>query len=143
MSSALHLVRNSSLALATAALCACGGGGSSGSDGTGTVSFGISDAPVTGLSSVTITVDKIIVNRPGEDIVIDRFTSAALGIEDADTFTIDLLEVQGLDSKIVADFVELPAGDYQNLRLDILDGGIAYSYADDLEGRKLPASPSS
>lgn len=133
MSNSMSLVRGAGVMLAAAALGACGGGGGSGSDSpsTGTVSFGISDAPVPELSSVTITVDKITVNRPGEDIVIDRFTSAALGLEDADTFTIDLLSVQGMDSKIVADFVELPAGDYQNLRLAILEGDINLSWVDE------------
>ena len=130
------IAKSASLSLSIALLSACGGGGGSDtSTGTGTsapqtgsVSFGFSDAPVPALSSVIITVDKITVNRTGEDIVIDRFTSADLDIDDAETFTLDLLEVQGMDNKIVVDLVELPAGDYQNLRIEVLDEDTNMSY---------------
>ena len=104
-----------------ALLQACGGGGSAGPDNspqTGTVSFGISDAPVGPLSAVVITIDAIILNREGEDIVIDSFTSSELSADDSPTITLDLLQVQGLDNYIVIEDLELQAGSFQNIRLN-------------------------
>lgn len=126
-----------------ALLAGCGGSGGGSSD-TGTISLGLSDAPIEDLSSVTITVDTITFNREGEDIVVDTFTSADLGITDADTFTLDLLEVQGNDNRIVIDALELPAGEYQNLRIDIVDEDINASYVDEVSSglRKMIKVPS-
>lgn len=133
-------------ALATLLSCGGGGGGGSGfTSNTGTVSIGLSDAPIQNLSSVTITVDKITFSREGEvDIVVDTFTSDDLDLTDADTFTLDLLQVQGNDNKIVIDAVELPAGEYQNLRIDVIDENINASYVDEISTglRKIIKLPS-
>ena len=109
------------------------------------VRIGLSDAAIGELDSVTITVDSITFNRAGEeDIVVDTFTSSDLDLEDADTFTLDLLEVQGNDNRIVIDSVLLPVGDYQNLRMVIVDEDINFSYVDETESgdRKLLKTPS-
>jgi hypothetical protein len=132
---------------AGALLFACGGDGGGGSDsdpGTGTVSLGLSDAPVENLSSVTITIDKVTFSRSDGDIVIDTFTIPALDITDAETFMIDLLEVQGNDNIIVVGALALPAGDYQNLRLGIIDEDINTSYVDEISSgeRKIIKVPS-
>ncbi|GAB1261214.1 DUF4382 domain-containing protein [Aurantivibrio plasticivorans] len=111
-------------------LAGCGGSGGSDSGSSGTdVSLSFSDAPVQDAQEVVITVDTITFNRSGEDdIVVDTFTSDELGIEDADTFTLDLLDYQGADSVLVLDSVKLPVGEYSNLRLGILDENLAFSY---------------
>ena len=109
-----------------------GCGGSDGGDSSAQVSLLFSDAPVNIASKVVVTVDTITFNRPGgEDIVVDTFTSDDLGIVDADTFTIDLLEVQGNDYRLVIDSVELPIGDYSNIRIGILDEDVALSYVEE------------
>lgn len=117
-------------------LTACGGnsGDSVSSNQSSDVSIRFSDAPIGDLSAVVITVDKLIFNREGEDIEVDTFTSDELGIEDADTFQIDLLEVQGLDNRLVMDSVTLPVGDYQNLRIKILDTDIDDTYVMEQNG---------
>ena len=124
-------------------LAACSSG-SSESASSSEVSLRFSDAPVDDVSSVVITVDQIIFNRAGanEDIIVDTFTSDELGIEDADIFTIDLLGVQGNDNRLVLDSVMLPVGEYQNMRLVILDEDINNSYVDDNDGRKNIKVPS-
>ena len=113
-------------------LSACGGSGNSSLDShtTSDVSIRFSDAPIDDLSNVVITVDQLIFSREGhDDIEVDRFTSDDLGITDADTFTIDLLEVQGNDNNLVLDSVDLPIGDYQNLSIVVLDEDIDLTYA--------------
>lgn len=121
-------------------LTACGGGGSSSEPETGTASFAISDAPVEDLSKVVIEVDRITLRRVGgDDIVVDTFDSTDLGIVNADTFQIDLLDWQGINQALVIDNLELPAGEYTNLRLKVLDQNIAHSYADRIsDGARRP-----
>ena len=126
-------------------LVACGGSGSSG-DGVGletsNVSVRFSDAPIEGVTAVVITVDSITFNREGEDIVVDTFTSDELGIVNANTFQIDLLEVQGNDNRLVLDVVELPVGEYQNLRIGIIEEDTDFSYVEeeggDIKTLKVP-----
>lgn len=117
----------------TALLSACGGDSDSDSSGTTSVSMRFSDAPVEDAAKVVITVDSITFNRAGaEDIVVDTFTSDELGIQDAETFQLDLLEVQGNDSRLVIDSVELPVGEYSNLRLGILDDDVNFSFVEEV-----------
>ncbi len=93
---------------------------------TSDVSIRFSDAPVEQLDTVMITVDKLIFNRSGEDIVVDTFTSEELSLNEADTFPLNLLDYQGLESSLVLDSVLLPVGDYQNLRIVIQNGDGTY-----------------
>jgi hypothetical protein len=120
------------------ALLACGGS-SGGGARTVPVSFGVSDTPVEGLVSVVITIDRITLERRGgNDVVIERFTSEELGVVDEDTITIDLLDYRGEDNLLIAGPVQLGVGDYQNLRLEILDEDVALSYAEELGGAIVP-----
>ncbi|MEX1032846.1 MAG: DUF4382 domain-containing protein [Cellvibrionaceae bacterium] len=117
-------------------LVSCGGG-SGGSDSgdssrTSSVSLRFSDAPVEDAAKVVITVDAITFSRDGADIVVNTFTSDELGIENAETFQIDLLEVQGNDNRLVLDVVELPVGDYRDLRIRVLDEDINFSYVEEV-----------
>lgn len=102
------------------------------------VAIRFSDAPVDALSKVLITVDRITFSQDGEeDISVDQFTSSELGITNADTFTIDLLEVQGDENRLVLDSIELPVGHYSDLRLDILDEDLNFSYVEESSGGEL------
>lgn len=130
------------IALFTIAACS---DGSSSSKSTSDVSIRFSDAPIGDLSNVVLTVDKLIFNRAGEDILVDTFTSDELGIEESDTFQIDLLEVQGLENRLVLDSVILPVGDYQNLRIVVLDENLSDTYVNEVGGSeskplKVPSS---
>lgn len=128
-------------------LFACGGGsgGSNGSppaDGSspvapGTVSFGLSDAPVDGLSEVVITIDGIELRGKDDDdcdddlesddcAYIDQFGDADINLDD--TVTVDLLTLQGSDNQIIVDGIELEAGDYDQLRLSIIDEDTNFSW---------------
>ena len=134
-----------SILLSPFILLACGGsdGESGANSSSGTISIGLSDSPVNDVTKVNIVVDSITLNREGEDdIVIDTFTSKELDLVDADTFELDLLEVQGNDNRIVLDSLEVPAGTYQNLRLGIIDGDVNTSFVIDAEGSKPIKQPS-
>ncbi|MBW2295752.1 MAG: DUF4382 domain-containing protein [Deltaproteobacteria bacterium] len=135
------LLLSIALCFSLAFVVACSGGGSS--DDTNEVSFALSDAPIEGLDSVTITIESMTVNREGEeDIVIDTFDD-----EDGnplDRVTVDLLDYQGSDSKIILFDFELEIGDYQNIRLEILDENTDDSYVLEIGDaeRKLLKVPS-
>jgi hypothetical protein len=116
-----------------------GCGDSGGGEATAPVSIGVSDTPVLGLSSVVITIDRIILNRAGRpDVVLDRFTSERLGVMDADTITIDLLDYRGEDNLLIVGPVDMAVAEYQNLRLEILDHDMDLSYAEELDGTIRP-----
>jgi len=116
---------------------ACGDSG--GGNATAPVSFGLSDAPVEGLTKVVITIDRIILNRPGhDDVVIDQFTNEDLGVIDEDTITIDLLDYRGEDNVLIVGPVDLDVADYQNLRLDIIDDDVTLSYVEEFDGTIRP-----
>lgn len=109
-----------------------GGGGNN--DVTGSVSIGISDAPVDDVKEVVVEIDRITLKKRGEDdLVIEQFTSTDLAITDADTFQIDLLQYQQSNQAIVIESLELPAGQYTNLILTILDQDINSSYVVELD----------
>lgn len=103
---------------------ACKGGGSSA--GTADVTFGVSDAPVGDLDSVTITIESMTVRQSGEDdVVIETFDDDGTEVE---RIQINLLDYQGSDSKIILEAFELQVGEYTDLRLEILDEDINASY---------------
>ena len=102
------------------------------------VDFAISDAPVGELDSVVITIDRITVNRPGPDIVVESFPAETPGDPDVDTITIDLLDFPGTAVKLVVQDLFLMPGAYQNVRLTILDNDIALTYVDETGGGIKP-----
>lgn len=120
--------------LTASILISCGGGSSSDDVTESEVSIGFSDFPVEGASKVVITVDTLTFISDGERIVVDRFSSDSLGISDADTFEIDLLQVQGEDYELVLDSVILPVGEYNDLRIGVLDEDTDLSYVEETEG---------
>jgi len=118
------------------ALVSCGGDSGGSSSSPGTVSLGLSDAPVGDLSEVVITIDGIKLKRKdGDDCddntesddcaYIDHFTDDG---DDVDTVQVDLLKLQGSDNKIIVEEIELEAGEYDQLRLSVIDEDTNYSW---------------
>jgi hypothetical protein len=104
---------------------------------TAPVSFAVSDAAVGDLDAVVITIDRVTLNRPGDDVVIDSFPDDEGG-EDTDTITVDLLDLQGTDYKVIVDTMDLEVGEYQNIRLSIINEDIDHSYVDETGGGRKP-----
>lgn len=90
-----------------AALAACGGDGSS-SGSTGTVSIGLTDAPAMDLSSVNVAFDAIRLKPIDGDWL--EFTLKETGV-------IDLLTLQGGVTESLIANEEVPAGNYNEIRL--------------------------
>ncbi len=127
------------------ALTACGGGGGGSSNnttastGNATVSFGVADAPVDTAAAVVITVDQVRLRRDGaSDVVIDRFTIPSLGIADADTFQIDLLDYRNGARALIVNGLVIPAGSYSQLVLHVLDEDVNLSYVEMNDGERTP-----
>lgn len=91
-----------------AGIAACGGGGSSDSGETGTVSFGMTDAPATDFSNVTVAFTELRLKPADGDWIsfpLDGFASQ------------NLLDLQGGVSAPLITDEEVPAGTYTELRL--------------------------
>ncbi|MEA1079687.1 DUF4382 domain-containing protein [Marinobacter qingdaonensis] len=90
-----------------AGIAACGGGGSSSGE-TGTVSFGVTDAPATDFSNVTVAFTELRLKPADGDWIsfpLEGFASQ------------NLLELQGgISAPLITD-EEVPAGTYTELRL--------------------------
>mgnify|MGYP001439626502 CR=1 FL=1 len=102
------------------------------------VDIGVSDAAVGDLDAVVITIERITVNQPGPDIVIETFPGENPGDPPAETITIDLLAFQGTDVMLVVDDLLLAPGPYQNIRLSIIDDDIGLTYVDETGGGIAP-----
>lgn len=105
-------------------LAACGGGGS-GTDSvsTGSLTLGITDAPIDSADSVTVVFDSVTLQGP------ERTT-----IEFDEPMVIDLLDFQNGERVLLLDEQELLAGDYQFIRLGIVEEG---SFIE-VEGQQFP-----
>jgi len=142
------LVLRAVLCCAMALLFACDK--SSNTGGVTEVDLSFSDAAVNGASEVVITVDRITFRKASDggdgvaqhsnDIVVESFKSTD-GAPASDTFSLDLLTVQGEDRRLVIDAVELPVGDYSNLLIDVIDMD-NLSYVTDESGSKPLKVPS-
>ncbi len=91
-----------------AAMVACGGEGSSDTQPTGKVSVGITDAPATELSNVTISFTGITLKPADGDPIAFSFDQPK---------SWNLLALQGGLSEPLITNEEVPAGDYSELRL--------------------------
>jgi hypothetical protein len=101
------------LTLATL-LSACGGGGLSGdSEATGTLNLGITDAPVDAASRVVVEFTGVELRRSGGEPVEVTFETPR---------QIDLLALTGGESELLLDGLSLPAGNYQQIRLQVNAG---------------------
>ena len=109
------------------------------------LSLGFSDAIPEELKQVVIEVDSITFKRTGaENVVIDAFTIDALGLVDADSFQIDLLQYRGRNQLLVIEDLELDKGTYSEILITLIDGDINFSYAqesdDSLKQINAPAA---
>jgi hypothetical protein len=88
----------------------CGGSGSSGPENAkGVISLAISDGPVHDAEKVCISFDQIEFKGEGQSIIVQ--------LDPAES--VNLLEFQGSDSKPILVNQELPAGQYQWVRLGV------------------------
>jgi len=142
-------------------LVSCNSSDSSNNNSPSSVDWSFSDAAVDGASEVVITVDRIIFQPSDDsvdDIVVDQFngntttedvhanntstTDESNETVEAETYTIDLLTVQGNDSKLVLDNIKLPVGSYTNMLIEVIDDDVTNSYVSDAEGIKPLKVPS-
>lgn len=104
-----------------AALAGCGGGsGSDSLEAVGRISLGISDGPISGASKVCIAFTEIEFQSRGTSVVVD-FSGApeTSPPETSAPETINLLDFQGANSFPILVNQELPAGEYQWMRLGV------------------------
>ena len=126
--------------------CGCGFDCSSDDDETltGTLTLGFSDAPLDDATEVVLVVDAITLQGNNiADVVIETFTIDELGLQEAETFRIDLLSFPGLQQLLVLSNLELTTGNYSAIVLELLDGDVNQSYVMDLQGQKVLNAPAS
>ena len=137
----LFVFAAASLSLLT--LTACSSNDSS--KNTTNVDLSFSDAAVDSADEVVITVERITFQRNSEegaeDIVVETFAADDDG-GDTEYFTLDLLTVQGEDSRLVVDSVELPVGEYSNMLIHVAPDEDSTNYVVDAEGTKQLKVPS-
>lgn len=107
----IHRTRDLTTAIAMAlSLAACGGGGS----GTGSVTVGVTDAPVDGASDVVVQFTGVEIQPASGERRIFTFTD-----DDgkAASKTINLLDLQNGLRDLLLDKEQLPAGQYNWIRL--------------------------
>lgn len=98
------------------ALGACSSG-SDDNDDTGTLSLNITDAPVDDATAVVVQFTGVTLKPvEGEDI---EFLFDDPATAEVETETIDLLKLQGTLSQPLLESVEIPAGDYSQIRLHV------------------------
>jgi hypothetical protein len=102
------------------------------------VDFGISDAAVGDVDAVVVTIDRVTIDQPGPDIVVETFPAEIPGDPDVDTLTIDLLDYQGEARKLIIDDLLLMPGPYQNIRLSIIDDDTSLTHVHESNGDVVP-----
>ncbi len=113
-------------------LSACGGGGGGGSDNsssstTGSVSFSATDAPVDDVTRVQVTFDGIALQpQGGERITIDFETPRVIE---------NLLDLQGNASEPILEATDVPAGEYNFIRLFVIPNA-PDSFVDEDDGSR-------
>ena len=114
------------LTVASAMLAACGGDGGS-DQGTGMLKLSITDAPVDVADEVVVQFAGVELKpRGGRAFSIDFVDPAATP---PNTKTLDLLDYQGTASALLLPATEVPAGEYEWIRLKVnADPGVEDSY---------------
>jgi hypothetical protein len=97
------------LAALVIGLAGCGGSGSGSGEKTGTISLGVSDGPVHDANKVCVAFNEIEFKRAGESIV-EPLNPVQI---------VNLLDFQGANAAPLLFNYELPAGDYQWMRLGV------------------------
>lgn len=127
-----HSLKLFTVTALASALAACGGGGSGDGDSTGTVSMNVTDAPTASFNEVVVTFTGITLKPADGEAIEFTFDEAK---------TLDLLTLQGGESAPLLDGEEVPAGEYNWVRLT-LDMDPANTYVMDDEGQKTLFIPS-
>ncbi|WP_286261580.1 DUF4382 domain-containing protein [Thalassotalea atypica] len=141
-------------------LISCGGGSSSSEDNsppvvdpqpTPLVSFSVSDAPVDAVTSVNVTFSSITLKSVNDD---DEDDESGLNIPILDdngnptTMTINLMDYQDGEQKLIIDKAEVNAGKYTNLILNTSgcpqnqNGSTEFCWVVDNDGIKTLKTPS-
>ncbi|WP_203143469.1 DUF4382 domain-containing protein [Marinobacter mangrovi] len=106
-------VQGFAISAMTAALAACGGGGD-GDDAaaTGSVSVGMADAPIDNVDEVNITVTGVVLKPAGGDKITFEFDEPK---------SLNLLDLQNGNVASLIEDEEVPAGEYNWIRLMLSD----------------------
>lgn len=128
------------LSLSGASGCSCGFDCNNDRDNNPAIlTLGFSDQDLEQLKQVVIEVDRITLQGSGvEDVVIDRFTIDDLGLVDADSFQMDLLDYRGLNQLTVFEDLELARGRYSRLLISILGNDINLSFVQESDDSLKP-----
>lgn len=128
------LIKGFGITALAAAVAACGGSGSgSSSTGTGTFSLGITDAPSSDFDRVEIVITGVAV-KPAEGEALEFDFSG-------NPKQIDLLELQGGKTRPLLEDVEIDAGEYNWVLLE-LDTDRLFAYDDDAGKQYVLGVPS-
>lgn len=113
-----QLIGIAALGVAGALLAGCGSSGGDGSGPkTGTITLGITDGPAASAEEVVIQFAGVELKpKDGPPFLIDIVDATATP---ADTKTIDLLDYQGDASALLIPPTEIPAGEYEWVRLRV------------------------
>lgn len=118
----------------------CGDDDDENGDGPALLDLGFSDALPEDLQQVVIEVTGITLSRSGndEDVVITEFTIPGENLDNVSSFQIDLLEYRGARQLLVIEDLELEAGDYNGLLIDIDTTGVNTSSVLEDDGEQKP-----
>jgi Domain of unknown function (DUF4382) len=110
-----------------------------------TLTLGFSDAAVDELVRVVIEVERITFRRTGaQDVIVERFTINELGLVEAESFQIDLLQYRGRNQLLAIEGLALDTATYDEVLISVLDGDINFSFVEQADGTvkplKLPMS---
>lgn len=98
--------------------------------------LGISATSIEQIRSVVLEIRSVTLrSADAEDVLIERFTIDDLGVTDADTFQIDLMEYRGLRQLKVITDLEIASGNYTEVLLDIGIGGVNQSFVETSDGK--------
>lgn len=124
--------------------CGCGFDcGSDNDDGVQVTRFtlGFSDEPVEDLKAVVIQVTAITLQRANTDnVVIESFTIPELGLVEAESFQIDLLDFRGRNQLAVIADRELDPGSYAGISVAIAGTDVNASYVQQSDDTQVPMS---
>ena len=107
----------------------CNNGNNPGNQDPASFTLGFTDEALEQLKQVVIEVEQIAFTRNvGGNIIVETFTIDELGITDAESFQVDLLQYRGLNQLLVIENLELAAQTYSGIDLTILKNDINRSY---------------
>jgi hypothetical protein len=110
------------IALSTIFITACSSDSNDTGNDTGTVSVGITDAPVANASEVHLAISGITFKGPDGQVFHSLIT-------DTEDYTqIELTELAGIASETLLSNVEMTAGEYQWIRLEVVTEGDMDTY---------------